>query len=137
MNKIYLYKNNKIDIPHYHSMQYDNVQTLDNKSIESFYIIDILDHYTKDEGSEILTTLHSKLIDNGELISQGPDFKQLITAINFNKVNFEYCKNIIYVGILYMHQMENIISNIQIKGFICKVKEYMNIFEYYLEFTKI
>ena len=123
MNKIYLYKNNKIDIPHYHSMQYDNVQTLDN--------------YTKDEGSEILTTLHSKLIDNGELISQGPDFKQLITAINFNKVNFEYGKNIIYDGRLYMHQMENIISNIQIKGFICKVKEYMNIFEYYLEFTKI
>lgn len=138
MSKVYIYRDDKnFDIPKYTSMSYEQFVNLPDDTIESVYILDMLDHLDADDGASFLECVHNKLISNGELIVQGPDFYQLLISINFNKIQLELGKQVIYNGRMIMHSMEDILQIINLKGFECYIKKYINIFEYYVEFKKI
>ena len=88
MNKIHLHNTrDPIDIPKYHSLNIDQMVKVKNNSVESVYMLDMLDYHNKAQGATILQTIYDKLITNGELIIQSPDLKQLIICMNFNKID--------------------------------------------------
>ena len=138
MNKIHLHNTrNPIDIPKYHSLNFDQMVKVKNNSVESVYMLDMLDYHNKAKGATILQTIYDKLITNGELIIQSPDLKQLIICMNFNKIDFNQGKSILYDQRIIMHQMEDIINKVCEHNFKCKAKKYINTFECFLEFNKI
>tara|TARA_R100000278_G_scaffold29947_1_gene27578 strand:- start:24191 stop:24607 length:417 start_codon:yes stop_codon:yes gene_type:complete len=138
MNKIHLHNTeNPIDIPKYHSLNFDQMIKLEDNSVESVFMLDILDYHNKTQASTILETIHNKLIKDGELIVQSPDLKQLIICMNFNKIDFNQGKAVLYDQRVTMHQMEDLINKVCEHNFKCKVKKYINTFECFLEFNKI
>jgi predicted SAM-dependent methyltransferase len=139
MTKIHIHKDEQanFEIPKYTPMSYDRFVNLENNSIESIYIVDILDYFTKEDSDVVLRCIHDKLIDSGDIVIQGPDFYQLLIAINFNKIQPDLGKQVIYSGRVIMHSMEDILSKVNLAGFECYIKKYINIFEYYVEFKKI
>ena len=138
MSKIYIYRDGKnFDIPKYTSMSYEQFVNLSDNTIESVYILDMLDYFNIDDASDFLQCVSNKLIAGGELIVQGPDFYQLLISINFNKIQSELGKQVIYNGRIIMDSMDDILEIVTPKGFECYIKKYINIFEYYIEFKKI
>lgn len=139
MTKIYIHKgeNADLDIPKYTSMSYDGFKNLENQTVESVYLMDILDYINIEDSKVFLQCIHDKLIDGGEIIIQAPDFYQLLIAINFNKIRSDLGKQVIYSGRIIMHSMEEILEKVNLAGFDPYIKKYINIFEYYLEFKKI
>lgn len=137
MKKIHLYLDSDIEIPHYASLHVNQINDLEDGSVESFYILDILDRCDKTNGDAIVKAISNKLIQGGNIMIQAPDIKQLVIAINFNKVNFDYGRGILYDSRIYMHKLNEIVSRLQSQGFECYIKKYINIFEYYLEFKKL
>ncbi len=137
MSKIHLYikDQNIINIPQYESIYYKQFIEFKNKSVESVYILDVLDYLDLNSGQELLKAVYDKLVDGGELIIQGPDFNQLMIAINFNKINSYEGKKIIYDKRIYMHSLEEILNKTS-RGFECMIKRYINIFDYYIHCKK-
>lgn len=139
MNKICLTidENTDLNIPKYTTLTHDRFVSLTDGTVESVYLLDVLDYFDEHNLKLCLQQIFNKLINGGELILQGPDMNQLLIAINFNKIQPQTGKRIIYSGRTIMHSMEEIIDIIKMSGFECYIKKYINIFEYYLEFKKL
>ena len=135
MNNIYLYINNPLDLPDADAHPVDKITEIQDNSVDAFYLLDLLDYCT-DNCDWILTTITNKLKDNGKIIIQAPDIKQLIVAISFNTIDFNHGRSILYSNRLRMHTMLEIVKIIQSYKYDCIIKTYINTFEYFLEFKK-
>lgn len=132
MNNIYLHKTNDIlDIPDTNNIHIDRIDEIENNSVESMYIQDLLDYTLPSEQPALLEKIAEKLNNKGLLYIQAPDIKQLAVALTFDKVNIELAQMLTYKERVFMHSAQNIIDLLSVANYKLITQKYINIFEYY------
>ena len=125
MNNIYLYLNNPVDIPNSSPCQIDKITEVQDNSVDTFYLLDLLDYGVEETYASMLDVIQSKLKKDGAIVIQAPDIKQLIIAITFNKINFNYGRSVLYSDRLHMYTMSEIINMMKKYNYDCIIKKYI------------
>lgn len=133
MNKICVY-NREIPvsiIPDTKEIHLQDIDTIDNDSVDEIFIQDLLDTVLPEQYDITLTKLRNKLKDNGVLHIQAPDLKQIAIATTFNKITIDLAQMILYRDRIFVHTAKNIKDLLINNDYKVIVQKYINIFEYY------
>ena len=79
MNNIHLYHTESLlDIPNTTAIKLENLESIEDSSVDEIYIQDILDTLPPAQQSELLQKIQKKLRKGGFLFVQAPDIKHCL-----------------------------------------------------------
>lgn len=140
--KIFISNKRTIELPSdFELILYENIDSINNNSIEEIFIGDLFDCFLDDQIKEIIKTIFTKLIKDGKLHIQSTDIEQLALYL-VNKIIPIENKNILYtnnrINIQTMHSLLGLIQqSIDNSSFSILNKKYVNGYHYYIVINKI
>jgi hypothetical protein len=137
-NKIFLhYQKPKIDISEFSFLSVDKLETLDNNSVQEFFILDLLEFFEDNHIDYFLSVIYSKLTNNGKLIIQGLDAYNLCSSMVYKQIDLDTFRALIFSfgkkNIFNIARLDSFIKN---NGFSIEQKKFINGLQYYMQYTK-
>lgn len=113
-----------------------NIESYKDESISTILLHDLLDYYSDDQIQSFVELLKSKLQNDGKIIIQSIDMKQLSRAVTFDEVDIDLVKQILYPIKKSIHTLHDIEKLFNSMGMKTVIKKYINLFEYYIVIKK-
>ena len=134
MNNIHLYHTESLlDIPNTTAIKLENLESIEDSSVDEIYIQDILDTLPPAQQSELLQKIQKKLRKGGFLFVQAPDIKQLAVALTLDKISVDTAQMVLYKDKLFVHTAKNTRDILELNDYKIVVQKYINIFEYFIQ----
>lgn len=137
-NKIFLhYHKPKIDIAEFNFLSVDKLETLDNNSVQEFFLLDLLEFFEDNHIDQFLSVIYSKLINNGKLIIQGLDAYNLCSSMVYKQIDLDTFRALIFsFGKKNIFNIARLDSFIKSNGFSIEQKKFINGLQYYVQYIK-
>lgn len=137
MRAIHLYNNKAfLDIPNTEKISIDDLKDIENDSVDTVYIQDLLDTVFPEQQADIIQEIKNKIKNSGIIHIQAPDLKQLCSSVSTGAIDLSLAQMVLYKDRIFTHTAKNIKDILEHNSLIILSQKYINIFEYHFVVKK-